>query len=82
MAEMFFTLLGEYKMHWRPWALTLNLVLFDQLRTFAHKWQWGVRLWHKPYDYIPDGMQRLHDVAPFVPTPPPVPPVPITNTPS
>lgn len=72
--EVFLDVFGGLKLHARPWALTLQLVLFDRLQMLAASGQWGVRAWHVPYALVPDGMRRLHEAWPALPHPPPLAP--------
>lgn len=75
--EIISQILAGFKLHSRPWAMTLQLVLFDQLQAISRKKDWGVRAWHWPYETFPDGMRRLHEAFPSLPRPPPLlPPTP------
>lgn len=69
--EILFDMFGAYKMHSRPWAIAVNLVLFDQLMHLARKRDWGVRVANWPYNFVPDLMEKLHAAVPSLGHPPP-----------
>lgn len=76
-ADFFWIAVSSYRLGTRPWLIALNLVLFDQLLSVAHRHQWGVRLWHEVYRPLPEQAAALG-----IPPPPPVEPLQEATTPA